>query len=89
MFVNDATLNTLRQLGINDTLVGLGVGAKFWDAINRLKTGSTNPEFLEDYQELVKEWKRDDDNVKDKRDEMQSMNINCIYKKDKEKHRIE
>ena len=28
------------------------------------------------FQELVKEWKRDDDSVKDKRNEMQSMNIN-------------
>lgn len=61
-FVDEATFNTFWQ-GISNTLVGKGVGAIYWDAINRLKTESMDPFF----QALVKEWKRDDDSVKDKR----------------------
>ena len=72
-FVNDYTFNTFWR-DISNALVGLGAGAVYWDAINRLKTGSMDCGFLEDYQELLKQWKRDDDRAKDKGE----MNINCI-----------
>ena len=76
-FVDDATFNTFCR-EISNALVGLGAGDFYWDAINRLKTDSMGPEFMEHYQELLKQWKRDDDSNRDNFDEMQGMNIICI-----------
>ena len=73
-FVDDATFNIMWR-DISNALVGLGAEAIDWNAINRLKTESMDPELFEHYQDLLKQWKRDDDNIKDKREETQSMNI--------------
>ena len=77
-FVDDTTFNTMWR-DISNALVGLGAGAIYWDTINRLKTESMDPEFFEHYQDLLEQWKRDDDNIKDKREEMKSMNIINFY----------
>ena len=71
--VDDSTFNTLWQ-NISAALVALGVGAV---AINNLKTDSMNPVMEEHYRQLLKEWKKDEDNIKDKFDELKGTNKNC------------
>ena len=70
--VDDSTFNTLWQ-NISAALVALGVGAV---AINNLKTNSMDPEIEEYYRQLLKEWKKDEDNIKDKVDELKGTNKN-------------
>ena len=41
--------------------------------MNRLKTESMDPDMEEHYKELLKEWKKDEDNIKDKLEEMEGM----------------
>ena len=65
--VDDATFNAYWQY-ISDALVGLGADAA---AINTLKTASMDPVIEEHYQELLREWKKDDDSSKDRLDEIE------------------
>ena len=65
--VDDATFNTYWQ-DISNALVGLGADAA---AINTLKTQSMDPVIEKHYQELLRECKKDDDNSKDRLDEIE------------------
>lgn len=70
--VDDPTFDAL-WLEISDALIGLGVDA---DTINELKTESIYPDVEEHHQKLLKEWRKDEDNIKDKHDEIEGMNSN-------------
>ena len=65
--VDDATFNSYWQ-DISSALVGLGADAT---AINKLKTESMDPVIEKHYQELLREWKKDDDSSKDRLDEIE------------------
>ena len=65
--VDDATFNTYWQ-DISNVLIGLGEDAA---AINTLKTQSMDPVIEKHYQELLRECKKDDDNSKDRLDEIE------------------
>ena len=66
--VDAATFNHYWQ-NIRDTLVRLG-GVKYKAAIDQLETECMDPEAEEHYIELLGQWKKDEDNVKDKLDEL-------------------
>ncbi|XP_068745825.1 E3 ubiquitin-protein ligase DZIP3-like [Montipora capricornis] len=70
--VNDATFNTLWQ-DISHALLSLRSGTTYTSAISRLKTECMDPDFEEHYRELLKQWKKDDDNTKEKLDELKEM----------------
>ena len=59
--VDDATFHVYWQ-DIKDALVRLG-GPAYGVAIDNLKNECIDPVFEEHYRELLKEWKRDDDNT--------------------------
>ena len=65
--VDDTTFNTYWQ-DISNALVGLGEDAA---TINTLKTQSMDPVIEKRYQELLRECKKDDDNSKDRLDEIE------------------
>ena len=65
--VDDAKFNAYWQ-DISNALVVLGVNVA---AINKLKTESMDPVIEQHYQELLREWKKDDDSSKDKLDEIE------------------
>ena len=67
--VDDATFNTYWQ-DISNALVGLGADAA---AINTLKTQSMDPVIEKHYQEFLRECKKDDDNSKDRLDEIEGI----------------
>ncbi|XP_022809551.1 NACHT, LRR and PYD domains-containing protein 3-like [Stylophora pistillata] len=69
--VDDAKFNGYWQ-DIRDALVRLG-GLAYGVAIDDLKNECMDPLFEEHYRELLKEWKRDDDNTKEKLDEIHWM----------------
>ena len=69
--VDEATFNVYWQ-DIKDALVRLG-GHAYGVAIDNLKNECMDPVYEEHYRELLKEWKRDDDNTKDKLDEIHWM----------------
>ena len=75
--VDDATFNSYWQ-DISNALVGLGADAT---AINKLKTESMDPVIEKHYQELLREWKKDDDSSKDRLDEIEGnqMNDRTLY----------
>ena len=62
--VDDATFNTYWQ-DISTALVALG-GASYGAAINKLKNECMDPDTEEHYRELLKQWKKDEDSIKDK-----------------------
>ena len=64
--MDDATFNTYWQ-DISNALVGLGADAA---AINTLKTESMDSVIEKHHQELLREWKKDDDSSKDRLDEI-------------------
>ncbi|KAL9984426.1 hypothetical protein ACROYT_G006715 [Oculina patagonica] len=66
--VDDATFNTNWQ-DIRDTLVRLG-GVQYRAAIDNLETECMDLEIEDHYRELLSQWKKDEDNVKDKLDEI-------------------
>ena len=66
--VDDATFNAYWQ-DIRDALVRLG-GTKYEVPIDDLKDECMDPEIEEHYEELLRQWKKDDDNTKDKLDEI-------------------
>ena len=59
--MDDATFHVYWQ-DIKDALVRLG-GPAYGVAIDNLKNECMDPVFEEHYRELLKEWKRDDDNT--------------------------
>ena len=67
--VDDVTFKTL-WLQITDALIGLGIDAA---TINELKTESMDPERENHYLGLLKEWKKDEDNVKEQLDRMEGI----------------
>ncbi|XP_068709717.1 NLR family CARD domain-containing protein 3-like isoform X2 [Montipora foliosa] len=70
--VDDTTFNMLWQ-DISNALLSLGSGTTYAGAISRLKTECMDPDFEEHYRELLKQWKKDDDNTKEKLDELKDM----------------
>ena len=68
--VNDPIFNSLWQ-DISTALVVLGVDAA---AIAQLKTETMDPDTEKHYRELLKEWKKDEDNIKDQLDRMEGIN---------------
>ena len=70
--VDDATFNMLWQ-DISNALLALGSGTTYASEISRLKTECMDPDFEENYRELLKQWKKDDDNTKEKLDELKGM----------------
>ena len=82
--VDDATFNTYWQ-DISNALVALG-GASYGAAINKLKNECMDPGTEEHYTELLKQWKKDEDSIKDKLEEIEGM-IEFSLKGNKEKKR--
>ena len=76
--IDDATFNTYWQ-DIRDTLVRLG-GVQYRAAIDNLETECMDPEIEDHYKELLSQWKKDEDNVKDQLNEIGS-EIRNIRKK--------
>ena len=68
--VDNPTFNSLWQ-GVSAALVVLGVDAA---AIRKLKTETMDPDTEKHYQELLKEWKKDEDTIKDQLDRMEGIN---------------
>ena len=62
--VDDATFRS-HWSNIRDTLVRLG-GIKYRAAIDRLETECMDPEAEDHYIDLLNQWKKDEDNVKEK-----------------------
>ena len=67
--VDDTTFNSLWQ-DISAALVLLGVDAA---AITKLKTETMDPDTETHYRELLKEWKKDEDNIKDQLDRIEGI----------------
>ena len=68
--VDDPTFNSLWK-DISVALIALGVDAA---AITKLKTETMDPDMETHYRELLKEWKKDEDNIKDQLDRMEGIN---------------
>ena len=68
--VDNATFNSLWQ-DVSAALVVLGLDAA---AITKLKTETMDPDAEKHYRELLKEWKKDEDNIKDQLDRMEGIN---------------
>ena len=66
--VDDAAFNAYWD-DIRDTLVRLG-GVKYKTAIDKLETEVMDPDLDDRYKELLRQWKKDEDNVKDQLDEL-------------------
>ena len=58
---------------ISNALLGLGSGATYSSAISCLKTECMDPVVEEHYQKLLKEWKIDDENTKEKLENLEGM----------------
>ena len=70
-FVDDQTFS-FYWVEISNALVGLGGEMSNYGAtIDQLKTEEMDPDFEEHYQELLKEWKKEDDSIKDKVSEIE------------------
>ena len=61
--VDDAAFNAYWD-DIRDTLVRLG-GVKYKTAIDKLETEVMDPDLEDHYKELLTQWKKDEDNMKD------------------------
>ena len=68
--MNDPTFNSLWQ-GVSAALVVLGVDAA---TITKLKTETMDPDTEKHYRELLKEWKKDEDNIKNQLDRTEDIN---------------
>ena len=69
--VDDATFNQYWQ-DIQDALVRLG-GACYQDAIDDLKNECMDTEYEEHYQELLKQWVKDEVSIKERLDEIEQI----------------
>ena len=66
--VDDAAFNAYWG-DIRDTLVRLG-GVKYKTAIDKLETEVMDPDLEDHYKEVLRQWKKDEDNVKDQLNEV-------------------
>ena len=66
--VDDAAFNAYWG-DIRDTLVRLG-GVKYKTAIDKLETEVMDPDLDDRYKEILRQWKKDEDNVKDQLEEL-------------------
>ena len=66
--VDDVTFKSHWQ-GIRESLVRLG-GVQYRAVIDRLETECMDPDAEQHYIELLEQWKKDEDNVKDKLEEV-------------------
>ena len=69
--VDDATFKSKWQ-DISNALMALG-GASYGATINKLQNECMDPATEEYYRKLLKEWKRDEDSIKEKLEEMEGM----------------
>jgi len=69
--IDDAKFNTLWR-DISNVLVALG-GASYGAAISKLKYECVDPDTEKHYKDLLLQWKKDDDNIKEKLEEMEGM----------------
>jgi len=67
--VDDATFSQYWKV-IQDALVRLG-GTCYQDAIGDLKTECMDPEFEEHYQDLLKQWVKDEISIREKLDQIE------------------
>lgn len=67
--VDDATFSRYWQ-DIRDILVRLGGADVYEEAIDSLANDSMDPEIEQHYQELLRDWKKDEDSLKDRLDEI-------------------
>ena len=71
--VDDATFNVLWQ-DISNALLALGsAGTMYVTVINKMKTECMDPAVKKRCQELLKEWKMDDDHTKEKIENLKGM----------------
>ena len=78
VLVDDQTFNSY-WVEISNVLVGLGGEKSNYGAIiDQLKTEDMDLDIEEHYQELLKEWKKEDDSIKDKVTKMEGTNL-CYY----------
>ena len=68
--VDDPTYNLLWQ-DVSVALTALGVDAA---AITKIRTETMDPDMEKHYRELLKEWKKDEDNIKEQLDGMEGIN---------------
>ncbi|XP_068713583.1 NLR family CARD domain-containing protein 4-like [Montipora foliosa] len=68
--VSDSEFNGLWH-DISNALLALGSGPSYATVISRLKTECMDPDVDKRYRELLKEWKKDDDSIKEKLEELQ------------------
>ena len=76
--VDDTSFNTYWS-EIREALVRLG-GPSFRKYIDNLEQDCMDPDMEEHYRELMKQWKKDDDSIKDKLEEMEGNVNNSEYK---------
>ena len=69
-FINDAVFSNYWQQ-ICDTLLRLG-GAHYGDAIDEIRDQEMDPLEEEHFRELLKQWKKVDDDIKDRLSELES-----------------
>ena len=67
--VDDSTFSQYWQ-DIQDALVRLG-GTCYQDAIDNLKTECMDPDIEEHYQELLKQWVKDEISIREKLDQIE------------------
>ena len=79
--VDDFSFSTYWK-EIREALVRLG-GAQFQVDIDKLEYDCMDPDIEEHYRELMKQWKKDDDSIKNKLEEMEGKMIcfSTFYKK--------
>ena len=73
--VDDASFNAYWH-EIREALVRLG-GTSFRGYIDNLEHDTMDPDMEEHYRELMKQWKKDDDSIKEKLEEMEG-NMNFV-----------
>jgi len=78
--VDDTTFNAYWQ-DIRDTLVRLG-GVRYRAAIDNLETECMDPETEDHYKQLLIEWKKDEDNIKDELKEIGNKMTDVMKKLD-------
>ena len=78
--VDDTTFNAYWQ-DILDTLVRLG-GERYRAAIDILETECMDPETEDHYKQVLSEWKKDEDNIKDELKEIGTKMIDVMKKLD-------
>ena len=82
--VDDTSFNTYWP-EIREALVRLG-GPSFRTYIDNLEHDCMDPDIEEHYRELMKQWKKDDDSIKDKLEVMEGNVNNTEYKIRKQSH---